>query len=298
MIRKKFGAFGEEDVALLANRIWKRQQGHNYDGTENTDDGGEENFVNVSEIATSSASSSSSIEKLSTRGGSRMTITTPTTTSATTTTTVKAISFEGGRRRGIVKSRSSPSFHPVQEEALENGSGGDDAATVDSFDEAVCAQLRVPCRFVNDHPCCFFLMPLELVARARAMDGSADIKWRRRNYGPKTRSVPQGRSLDLGKNNRVVYSHARQASGVRTPVYHLDGSVEAVSAVLGQCWRLLYLRCYEKREHPCCRLVSEPAPHSPADNLLTRWIGKVDSSFHASSSSSSPPSNPTRIRVE
>ena len=33
-------------------------------------------------------------------------------------------------------------------------------------------------RFVSDHMCCRYRMPLDLVARSRSMDGSADLKWR------------------------------------------------------------------------------------------------------------------------
>ena len=55
-------------------------------------------------------------------------------------------------------------------------------------------------------------MPLDLVARARSMDGSADLKWRNSDHslaynigGP--RSASQGRSLDWktekGINQRI-----------------------------------------------------------------------------------------------
>ena len=54
-----------------------------------------------------------------------------------------------------------------------------------------------------------FKMPLDLVARSRSMDGSADLKWRNADHslayhigGP--RSSSQGRSLDWGSTNRRV----------------------------------------------------------------------------------------------
>jgi len=45
-----------------------------------------------------------------------------------------------------------------------------------ALDEKSCAALRFPCRFVSDHVCCKYRMPLGMVARARAMDGSADLR--------------------------------------------------------------------------------------------------------------------------
>ena len=46
------------------------------------------------------------------------------------------------------------------------------------FSDVICGALRVPCRFVSDHPCCQYRTPLNMAARARAMDGSPDLKWR------------------------------------------------------------------------------------------------------------------------
>ena len=71
------------------------------------------------------------------------------------------------------------------------------------YDRELCADLRVPCRFVNDHPCCKFEMPLDLVARARSMDGSADLKWRSRGLGG-PRTGPQGRSFLRSKYSRAL----------------------------------------------------------------------------------------------
>ena len=52
------------------------------------------------------------------------------------------------------------------------------AAPGSLFSAGLCVALRVPCRFVSDHPCCAFRTPLNMAARARAMDGSPDLKWR------------------------------------------------------------------------------------------------------------------------
>ena len=69
------------------------------------------------------------------------------------------------------------------------------------------------------------------------------------------------------------YTHATSKTSVRTPRYHLSREPEAVRALLGQCWRLDYLDCGRMRAHPCCQLVSKPAPPGPSDNELTRWLG-------------------------
>ena len=91
--------------------------------------------------------------------------------------------FDGGFRRGIVlddpknKTRKDERFEYLDHELTG----------IRGYDKQLCAELRVPCRFVNDHPCCRFEMPLDLVARARALDGSADLKWRPKSLGgPRT----------------------------------------------------------------------------------------------------------------
>ena len=95
----------------------------------------------------------------------------------------QVVVFDGGFRRGIVlddpqnKTKKDEHFDVHDHELM--GARG--------YDKQVCASLRVPCRFVNDHPCCRFEMPLDLVARARALDGSADLKWRPKSLGgPRT----------------------------------------------------------------------------------------------------------------
>ena len=177
------------------------------------------------------------------------------------------------------------------------------------YDSAVCLELMVPCRFVSDHPCCEFPMPVGMVARARAMDGSADLKWRKKKKKgsqsperieaaaaklkpgfprPSPRRIgklPQGRSLEDDDDSFFIeYTHASSESDVRNPVYHYDGDPAVIEAVLGQCWRILYLKCNVKNQeegdrqrHPCCMLVTDPGPETPADNVLTRWLAPSSS---------------------
>ena len=61
---------------------------------------------------------------------------------------------------------------------------------------------------------------------------------------------------------------------VETPTYHYDKDPDVIYTILGQCWRLHYLKCNlaEFAGHPCCQLVSDPGPLTPADNALTRWL--------------------------
>ena len=44
--------------------------------------------------------------------------------------------------------------------------------------EALCEKLRVPCRYVMEHPWCKSPQRIELVGHARGMDGSPDLRWR------------------------------------------------------------------------------------------------------------------------
>jgi hypothetical protein len=73
-------------------------------------------------------------------------------------------------------------------------------------------------------------MPIDLVARARAMDGSADLKWRRlKSASPQARSI--GSLFDVGDaaiavnavNARIKYNHATSKSSVSIPQYYYDG---------------------------------------------------------------------------
>ena len=66
------------------------------------------------------------------------------------------------------------------------------------FSAVLCGALRVPCRFVSDHPCCEYRTPLNMAARARAMDGSPDLKWRgarRMNNNSNSNKRERGRPI-------------------------------------------------------------------------------------------------------
>jgi len=108
----------------------------------------------------------------------------------------------------------------------------------------MCAILKVPCRFVSDHPCCEvsfkqlllgnstenklmllqYEMPIDLVARARSMDGSADLKWRKLKEGaPQARSFdslfqnPTSKPKSQFFNKNIEYNHATSKSSVSIP---------------------------------------------------------------------------------
>jgi hypothetical protein len=227
-----------------------------------------------------------------------------TSTTTTTTTTKKPSLFLGGHRRGIVVDENEANKKSTKEDTLQERF--DSNSFVDhnvvgpyGYDRGLCATLLVPCRFVNDHPCCRFEMPLDLVARARALDGSADLRWRPQSLG-EPRNGPQGRSLFnnlLGKptktpviNRNIRYNHANSKLKVRIPKYHYDGGPEMTSTIVGLCWRLHYLRCPAvpifkngghwidtktlKQVHPCCQLLSKPSGSmsSPVESRLSRWL--------------------------
>ena len=42
---------------------------------------------------------------------------------------------------------------------------------------------------------------------------------------------------------------------VETPTYHYDRNPDVIYTILGQCWRLHYLKCglAESASHPCCQ---------------------------------------------
>lgn len=211
------------------------------------------------------------------------------------TTSSPDIIFPGGQRRGI----------NVEEEndGIKNGSKleGKEAAVQSFFahhdhvlvgphgyDKGLCATLRVPCRFVNDHPCCKYEMPLDLVARARSLDGSADLKWRPKSLGgPRTAS---GRSLSMRAptlastvlNTKIQYNYALNKRLVQIPTYHYDGGPEMTSTIVGLCWRLHYLRCpstenanSQEKIHPCCQLLSKPSEIDPLKSRISKWLYHV-----------------------
>lgn len=210
--------------------------------------------------------------------------------------------FKSGQRRGIVlnETDSSGNDEKMTNDILEGSRG---------YNQELCAQLRVPCRFVNDHPCCTYEMPLDLVARSRALDGSADLKWRPVSLGgPRTAS--HGRSLFRTLwssslttlppslfNKNIKYNYAMSKKKVSIPKYHYDGGPEMTSTIVGLCWRLHYVTCpkqphhvYDQLEkkwiearrrqsqkvHPCCQLLRNPSmSSSPIGSRVSRWLQHV-----------------------
>jgi len=171
------------------------------------------------------------------------------------------------------------------------------------FTEALCEKLRVPCRFVTEHPCCRLPQRIELVGRARAMDGSADLRWRfmesrpsevvagqhrqsDTNGGP--RDGPQGRmitgfggqtgfkrpsSFSVKESaSNILYNHSVSKGKVLVPRYHYDGGPQLTKTILQQCWRLNYLNCRLEQDHPCCALKTNHLVDSLSTNMLDKWL--------------------------
>ena len=209
--------------------------------------------------------------------------------------------FNGGQRRGIVLSENKPKNETLaREDKFQKFFSDHDHVLIGDrgYDRDLCASLRVPCRFVNDHPCCQYEMPLDLVARARALDGSADLKWRPKSLGgPRTSN---GRSLFSAFttptlppsliNKDIKYNFAKSKKKVQIPKYHYDGGPEMTSTIVGLCWRLHYLKCPSnitfsegqwidsrnlKKIHPCCQLVNKPVHNSPVQSRLAKWLNLV-----------------------
>merc|ERR1712223_872098 len=157
------------------------------------------------------------------------------------------------------------------------------------FTQEVCENLRVPCRFVTEHPCCKLPQRIELVGRPRAMDGSADLRWR---FMQSRGRQAEGRMIEgFGSNRKSVsmqpvsssfsvlsrpspsipYSHYTSKGVVSVPRYHYNGGPAVTSTILRQCWRLTYLNCARERDHPCCSLNSG---RQRSTNLLDRWLSR------------------------
>jgi len=157
------------------------------------------------------------------------------------------------------------------------------------FTQEVCETLRVPCRFVTEHPCCKLPQRIELVGRPRAMDGSADLRWR---FMQSRGRQAEGRMIEgFGSNRKSVsmqpvsssfsvlsrpspsipYSHYTSKGVVSVPRYHYNGGPAVTSTILRQCWRLTYLNCARERDHPCCSLNSG---RQRSTNLLDRWLSR------------------------
>jgi len=187
----------------------------------------------------------------------------------------------------------------VAENELENrvGSSVDSLPEVkqkkkigNPFTQEVCESLRVPCRFVTEHPCCKLPQRIELVGRPRAMDGSADLRWRFmqsrgrqaegrmiEGFGSNRKSVsmqPVSSSFSVlsRPSSSIPYSHYTSKGGVSVPRYHYNGGPAVTSTILRQCWRLTYLNCARERDHPCCSLNSGGGQRST--NMLDRWLSR------------------------
>ncbi|TRY76182.1 hypothetical protein TCAL_14757 [Tigriopus californicus] len=193
---------------------------------------------------------------------------------------VSKAQFKGGHRRGIPKNKRKNFYRPNRYFGLQFH----EVKPHVGYNRALCMKIKVPCRFVNDHACCRFRMPIGLVARARSMDGSADLKWRGYPWPGSQPTGPEARSLFPAPasptSSHVQYSHATNKRLVRIPEYHYNGSPEVASTLLDNCWRLHYVDCSASKfqSHPCCRLVTqeESNPISPSDNRLTRWLKLKD----------------------
>jgi len=186
----------------------------------------------------------------------------------------------------------------VAENELENrvGSSVDSLPEVkqkkkigNPFTQEVCESLRVPCRFVTEHPCCKLPQRIELVGRPRAMDGSADLRWRFmqsrgrqaegrmiEGFGSNRKSVsmqPVSSSFNVlsRPSSAIPYSHYTSKGVVSVPRYHYNGGPAVTSTILRQCWRLTYLNCARERDHPCCSLNSGG---QRSTNLLDRWLSR------------------------
>ncbi len=173
--------------------------------------------------------------------------------------------FRGGHRRGLKSVRGQRRRQDGDRRIEE-----DDFNDILEFSESSCSKLKFPCRFVSDHPCCTFEMPLDLVARARGMDGSADLKWRRRQ---RLRNTSRARSLFHAP---VKYTFARSKAAVAAPRYFFaSANSNSLFTVLSNCWRMVYdvhCRETEKVAHPCCRIASKPNEKTVAQNAIARWL--------------------------
>jgi len=208
--------------------------------------------------------------------------------------------FDRKKQKQSVNRIGAASFFAHHDHMLSgNGKG---------YNRDLCATLLVPCRFVTDHPCCNYEMPMDLVARSRALDGSADLKWRPVSLGG-PRTAGQGRSLFRNKkmlppavvNKRIKYNFAKSKKTVQIPQYHYDGGPEMTSTIVGLCWRLHYIQCPPtggggsdgssaavggtksnpvwviaqkvKKIHPCCQILSRPSQgSSPLASRVSRWL--------------------------
>ena len=143
----------------------------------------------------------------------------------------------------------------------------------------------------------------QIVGRVRAMDGSADLRWRSLERRPskiisdhriKTdddgghRDGPQGRMITgFGGSSclsqpssfsvkstlsKIPYNHSISKERVFAPRYHYNGGPKLTSIILRQCWRLNYLDCLLESDHPCCALKVNRNVDSLSSNVLDKWL--------------------------
>uniref|UniRef100_A0A0K2VHW5 Uncharacterized protein n=1 Tax=Lepeophtheirus salmonis TaxID=72036 RepID=A0A0K2VHW5_LEPSM len=178
----------------------------------------------------------------------------------------KRIQFTGGQRRGIVVPGAKDDHSKLLDQNQNKEKG---------FSKAICLELKVPCRFVVDHPCCLYEMPMDLVARARSMDGSADLIWRSSSpYVTRARSLSGfSKNYPSRRGRHISYDFATSRSGVRTPKYSFDGyGLEITSNLIGNCWRIMQnINCSITKDHPCCLLSKKPSG-PPTLDRVSRWI--------------------------
>lgn len=203
--------------------------------------------------------------------------------------------FAGGQRRGGTAAETELS-------AKQNASASDSSPNrrqsspaprerhPERYDLSVCVSLKVPCRFVRDHQCCRFEMPLSMAARGRAMDVKENQNWlvdsplSQQEWRSRGRSLVEEENLDFRPVHEdiltdVRYTHARQEERVAAPEYHFSTDPGVLNTIVGLCWRMASVRCRSQGAqdaHPCCQLLSKPRPREPAETRLTKWLVSND----------------------
>ena len=143
----------------------------------------------------------------------------------------------------------------------------------------------------------------QIDGRVRAMDGSADLRWRSLERRPskiisdhriKTeddggpRDGPQGRMITgfggssclsqpssfSGKSalSKIPYNHSISKERVLVPRYHYNRGPKLISMIFRQCWCLNYLNCRLESEHPFCALKNNHHVDYLSSNVLDKWL--------------------------
>ena len=209
--------------------------------------------------------------------------------------------FKGGQRRGIVVSDSEGNRKDIFVSKLykliclfseesgppqEDEEGAEDLNELlphEGYSRAICYELKVPCRFVSDHPCCAYSMHMDLVARARSMDGSADLVWRpniqENKHDARARSLTstskssEVQKYTLRRRKPVLYNFSTSKRGVSIPRYEYKGyGPEVTGNLLANCWRMMaYVKCSVLKSHPCCNINTKPSG-PPTLGRVSRWL--------------------------